>query len=104
MEIGSLAKLWEGCSVVRSRFRRSLPWLQWPLPGSPKPGKEPNDKGKDPHMPCTRAVELNAEVLGKTLQWCELKFLDINRLELEDFQSQSFSTVLIFFGHGRLYV
>ncbi|CAE7853363.1 unnamed protein product [Symbiodinium microadriaticum] len=34
-------------------------------------------------MPCTRAVELNAEVLGKTLQWCELKFLDINRLELE---------------------
>ena len=55
-EIGfaKMAEGWESCMMVRSRFRRSLPWLQFPIPvpsGDGKEGeneKESVDK-KNPH-------------------------------------------------------
>ena len=34
-----MAEAWEKCDLVRSRFRRSLTWLQYPIPG-PVPCKK----------------------------------------------------------------
>ncbi|CAE7197744.1 unnamed protein product [Symbiodinium sp. KB8] len=71
-----LAAALEACATVRSRFRRELPWLQWPIPGrEAKPG--PASSSKDPHFPCTRALELNAAVLHKMLDVFTGEFVDI---------------------------
>ena len=89
-EIGfaKMAEGWESCMMVRSRFRRSLPWLQFPIPvpsGDGKEGeneKESVDK-KNPHGPSTRALELNWEVLNTMLTVYEGEFIDIYRHTLE---------------------
>ncbi|CAE7854188.1 unnamed protein product [Symbiodinium necroappetens] len=79
----SLASAWESCSAVRGRFRRELPWLQWPIPGKDaKPG--PASSSPDPHFPCTRALELNAAVLTKMLDVFSGEFLDIAFLTKQD--------------------
>ncbi|OLP76354.1 hypothetical protein AK812_SmicGene43723 [Symbiodinium microadriaticum] len=77
-----LAKAWDSCASIRSRFRRSLPWLQWPIPGrDAKPG--PTSASPDPHFPCTRALELNAAVLHKMLDEFTGEFVDIAWLTQE---------------------
>ena len=83
MEATALAASWESCASVRSRFRRELPWIQWPIPGSPKPGPDANAKKADPRSPTTRALELNVEILSKVLEWSTGEFMDIYRLEAE---------------------
>ncbi|CAE7377900.1 unnamed protein product [Symbiodinium microadriaticum] len=78
-----LAAALEACATVRSRFRRELPWLQWPIPGrEAKPG--PASSSKDPHFPCTRALELNAAVLHKMLDVFTGEFVDIAYLTGQD--------------------
>ena len=75
---------WEKCASLRGRFRKGLPWLQWPIPGSPKPGVDGKTKrAKDPRTPNTRAVELNVDVLSKMLEWNSGEFVDIAFLERE---------------------
>ena len=88
-EIGfaMMAEGWEGCSSVRSRFRRHLPWLQFPLPQVHADGKQPEEKKeedkKNPHGPSTRALELNWEVLSHMLTVYEGEFIDVHRLTME---------------------
>ena len=77
-----LGKAWDADASIRSRFRRGLPWLQWPIPGKDaKPG--PTSASPDPHFPCTRALELNAPVLHKMLDVFTGEFLDIAWLTRE---------------------
>ena len=85
----SLAKAWEGSSIIRSRFRRGLNWLQYPLipcqitkiePVSEK-DKDGRPLKQDPRKPTTRALELYAEVLRIMLEHYEFEFLNTNVLK-----------------------
>ena len=64
---------WEHRAVIRSRFRRELPWLQYPI-------LAPSSKKADLHAPTTRALELNLEALACMLKRCSFEFMDIDRL------------------------
>ena len=87
-EIGfaNMAEGWESCVCVRSRFRRSLPWLQFPIPCKGE-GEGQDDKASDekkkPHAPSTRALELNWELLNSMLSTYDGEFLDVDRLTKE---------------------
>ena len=78
----SLARSWEGSAALRLRFRKNISWLQWPLPKFKPEGKT---RQADPHLPCTRAVELNVEALDRMLDFFQGEFVDIDRLEKEAF-------------------
>ena len=67
---------------MRLRFRKSITWLQWPLPKAKAEGAA---RQADPHLPCTRALELNVEALDRMLDFFSGEFVDINRLEKEAF-------------------
>ena len=94
-EIGfrGMAEGWESCLSVRSRFRKALTWLQWPIQSRPtdiKPEDEPNPdetngdlKPHNPHAPSTRALELNFEILDSMLNQYEGEFIDIERITKE---------------------
>ena len=72
----TLAKSWETIATVRGRFRKNLSWLQWPVPN--------NDTDLDDlHEPCTRAVELNVEVLRHMVVDLEGCSIDVKTLQLE---------------------
>ena len=94
-EIGfrGMAEGWEACLSVRSRFRKALTWLQWPIQNRPtdvKPEDEPNPdeangvlKPRNPHGASTRALELNFEILDSMLNQYEGEFIDIERITKE---------------------
>ena len=100
----SLASLWEKCFTVRCRFRRSLPWLQFPIPvkdvtdgdaAGPHDGEaltedvddKPRKRSADPHSPTTRALELNWEVLNAMLDNYNGEFVDVYFLQKEGHES-----------------
>ena len=89
MSIAGLAEAWENCAMIRGRFRKGLPWLQFPIPkaapSTPKDSKDGKPKARDPHTPTTRALELNHEILDKMLDFCSMEFLEIGKLEKEAF-------------------
>ena len=92
--IQSLAEAWDNLFLVRGRFRKELPWLQFPIPKlEPKLLKETTKDGKekfksrDPHHPTTRALELNHEILDKMLDHVSMEFLDIYRLQEKSLDS-----------------
>ena len=81
MSIDGLASAWEGSALVRARFRKGLPWLQFPIPTVRK-SEDVKDKSRgDPHCPTTRAMELNHEILSKMLDFSSMEFLAIHMLE-----------------------
>ena len=91
-EIGfaGMAEGWERCVSVRSRFRKSLPWLQFPIPPKkaveiPAGTGEGTEEGlpKNPHGPSTRALELNWEILDSMLSSYTGEFIDIDRISKE---------------------
>ena len=89
-EIGfaGMAEAWEQSGVVRNRFRRNLPWLQFPIPKKEEipegEGKENDDSDKKGyHAPSTRALELNVETLSGMLDVCGGEFIDIDHLTKE---------------------
>ena len=87
-EIGfaDMAEGWESCVSVRTRFRRSLPWLQFPIPcrgEAEDQDDKASDEKKNPHAPSTRALELNWEILSSMLGSYGGEFLDIDRLTKE---------------------
>ena len=92
-EVGfpGMAEGWEKCISVRSRFRKHLPWLQFPIP-SKKAGETPVETGdgqqneaepENPHLPSTRALELNWEILDSMLSIYTGEFIDIDRMTKE---------------------
>ena len=89
-EIGfaGMAEAWEQSAVVRNRFRRNLPWLQYPIPKREEipegEGKEKEDvDNKGFHAPSTRALELNVETLSGMLDVYGGEFIDIDHLTKE---------------------
>ena len=72
----NLASKWDDRGLIRSRFRREISWLQFPVNAQNLP------KG-DPHAPTTRALELNVEILAPMLSCCSFEFLDIDRLQIQ---------------------
>ena len=91
-EIGfaGMAEGWERCISVRSRFRKQLAWLQFPIPAK-KAGETPVESGegnveepnKNLHAPSTRALELNWEILDSVLSSYTGEFIDIDRITKE---------------------
>ena len=88
-----LALDWESCVAIRSRFRRNVSWIQWPvmaadLDANPSAGNEdgvPTDDLDDvPKRPvCTKALEMNADALLCMLEFYSGKFVDIPMLQGE---------------------
>ena len=88
-----LALDWESCVAIRSRFRRNVSWIQWPvspaaLDTSHAAGNEdgvPTDELDDvPKRPvCTKALELNADALQCMLESYNGSFVDIPLLQGE---------------------
>ena len=99
LDVQDLASAWEKCSSVRSRFRRDISWLQFPIPAKVPTSTKPNHgkgKGKgaddasdddsklpDLHAPTTRAVELNYQILQAMLDCYQGEFVDIVFLRKE---------------------
>lgn len=77
----ALAVDWETSSIIRSRFHRTMPWLQWPY------HHEPVDEGEDElanKFPCcTRSLELNVDALIAVLTNYEGNFVEIPALQHE---------------------
>ena len=81
--LAGMAEAWEMCHSVRSRFRRSFAWLQYPIPGSVTAKKEDEEAADKSHSPSTRALELNHEILGAMLDIYDGEFIDVHRLTRE---------------------
>ena len=88
---GELAKDWEECNTIRSRFRREVSWIQWPTidVGVPAAKDDDDDNGKDDcddtskRPASTQALELNAEALLAMVDYFNGNFIDIDRLQIE---------------------
>ena len=86
-----LALDWESCVAIRSRFRRNVSWIQWPLtplaadpPGAGNEDGVPTDELDDvtnKHPVCTKALELNADALQCMLEFYSGNFIDIPKLQ-----------------------
>lgn len=64
MVSSGLATAWENSSIIRGRFRRPLPWLQWPaIPFDTAADKGDEDDQIERHTVSTKALELNADAL-----------------------------------------
>ena len=91
--MATLAQAWESSAVIRGRFRKQISWIQFPIPvqketrdtDSQKQQKTKKDKTDkaDPHLPTTRALELNVEILEKMLDHCSNEFLEVGKLQKE---------------------
>ncbi|CAE7648197.1 unnamed protein product [Symbiodinium microadriaticum] len=89
--MATLAQAWESSAVIRGRFRKQISWIQFPIPvqketrdtDSQKQQKTKKDKTDkaDPHLPTTRALELNVEILEKMLDHCSNEFLEVGKLQ-----------------------
>jgi len=81
--MGDLAHVWENSSVIRSRFRKSWSWLQWPYYAVDALKEETDDDQIERHPVCTKSLELNAEALIGVLDWALGGFCDIPALQRE---------------------
>ena len=77
-----LALHWEKSSVIRSRFRREISWLQWPVLEDVPAGDEENEK-QAKHPVCTKSIELNADALLSILEYYDGGFAEISKLQSE---------------------
>jgi len=85
---GELALDWESCASIRSRFRRDISWIQWPITaeettgGNDAVGDGDDDDDAIPKRPiCTKSLELNAPALLFMLDFFEGNFIDIGKLQ-----------------------
>lgn len=65
---------WEADARVRQRFRKQLPWIQYPIYNK-------EESGGDDHAPSTRALELNAGHILLMLNCFGSEFIDVERLQ-----------------------
>ena len=86
---GELALDWESCASIRSRFRRDISWIQWPITAEETTGGndavgdgDDDDDDAIPKRPiCTKSLELNAPALLCMLDFFEGNFIDIGKLQ-----------------------
>lgn len=72
----------ERLSVIRSRFRRNMHWLQWPVRVCQS--KVDEDEGEvETHTVGTKSLELNADAVREMVEWYHGDFVDITQLTLE---------------------
>ena len=84
MVSSGLASAWENSQVIRGRFRRPLPWLQWPVIPFDHAGVNGDDDDEiEKHTVSTKALELNADALLAMLQFYNWEFIDIPGLQAE---------------------
>ena len=87
--MATLAHAWEESAVIRARFRRQISWIQFPIPikkearDTDSEKQQKNKEKVDPHLPTTRALELNVEILDKMLDHCSNEFLEVSKLQKE---------------------
>lgn len=97
---------WEADPKIRARFKKGLPWVQWPICG--------RDEVANDHNPSTKALELNSGALVVMLKCFGTEFIDIDRLQRQashvlkfmgctlPFLKQSLSIVLRFPFYGPI--
>ena len=80
-----LASQWEESTVIRSRFRRNLLWLQWPNCPIPVKAEESDEDGPNltKHPIHTKSLELNADAVIPILDWANGSFVEIEQLQPE---------------------
>ena len=84
MAVSDLVVAWEESSVIRSRFRRSMKWLQWPVQSTDAlEGSEHDDEKIEKHLVSTKALELNVDALLAMLDAFNGNFIDIYALQTE---------------------
>ena len=88
MAAADLARQLECSSIIRSRFRRGMSWLQWPNSVSDATAEEGEEPKVEKHPVCTKSLELNADALLGLLDWANGGFVDIPALQNEAIISQ----------------
>ena len=89
MQKAELAAAWECCKTIRSRFRREMSWLQFPVNGvdaCPDEAQPNDDEDGNPlpkHPVCTKSLELNADAVAAMLDHYDGKFIEIPTLQRE---------------------
>ena len=89
MAESDLVLTWESSSIIRSRFRRGLKWLQWPtlscesLGSAGGEGSADEDEKVEKHSVSTKALELNADALLAMLDAYNGNFIDVYALQKE---------------------
>ena len=80
-----LAHQWEESTVIRSRFRRNLVWLQWPNCSIPVKAEESDEDEPNltKHPINTKSLELNADAVIAILDWANGSFVEIEQLQPE---------------------
>ena len=82
MEPSRLVVGWEGAVIIRSRIRKQITWLQWPVFAKDEGHALEEDK-VDAHPASTKAVELNADALLAMMDYYKGSFIDIDSLQAE---------------------
>ena len=84
MAVSDLVVAWEESSIIRSRFRRCMKWLQWPVQSTDAlEGSDHDDEKLEKHPVSTKALELNADALLAMLDAFNGNFIDIYALQTE---------------------
>lgn len=82
MQPSRLVAAWEGAVTFRSRVRKQISWLQWPIFAKDE-GQIGEEEKIDVHPASTKAVELNADALISMMDYYHGSFIDIDSLQAE---------------------
>ena len=84
MADGNLAQVWEQTKLIRSRFQKEWPWIQWPYQAEDADGDDDDDDpSKEKHPVCTKSLQLNIAAVDAMLEFCHGEFVDIHWLQNE---------------------
>ena len=89
MQKCELAAEWECCKTIRSRFRREMSWLQFPVhavdacPDEAQPNDYEDGNPLPKHPVCTKSLELNADAVSAMLDFYDGQFVEIPTLQRE---------------------
>ena len=85
MGLEDLHVSWEANSTIRSRFRREMKWLQWPIPEKPKNSPDEDKEEVERNPICTRSLELNVDAIAILLDHVSGEFVHVDALKHEAF-------------------
>ena len=77
--------MWEASNTLRSRFRRQMTWIQWPIHNVDVADEsgEGGDGKADRHPCCTKSLELNIDALSAMVEHYYGTFCDVYKIQTE---------------------
>ncbi len=85
VDLSGLNVTWENDGTIRGRFRKELPWLQWPTIER-KPTADDAEASDDEELKypiCTKSLELNVDVVDILLDHVDGQFVEVTPLKYE---------------------